>query len=308
MSMKEKYIYILSELKIDKNNLPTGWVPFKYCASGLAVWNYLTHNGHSHTLLSVNPTGEKDKNSIIEIIESSNTTELKRHNEAYENPLIGFTSEEYDEIFIVHKHEIFEGWEKEHTQNNGGYSFIDLGLPSGLLWATCNVGATSPEQTGLYFAWGETTGYTAEQIKNGERSFSELSYKSIHAASISTDLTLEHDAAHIHMGGKWRMPTNVECQELIDNCNLMWTDDYNGTGVAGCIFTSKVNGNSVFFPAAGCCNCSAVISVGSFGYFWSASWGSSSFAWYLYFFSGIQEVYSINRYFGYSVRGVCKRE
>ena len=302
--MKKKYIYILSELKIDKNNLPKGWVPFKYCASGLAVWNYLTHNGLSHALLSVNPTGEKDKNRIIEIIESSNTTELKRHNEAYENPLIGFTSEEYDEIFIVHKHEIFEGWEKEHTQNNCGYSFVDLGLPSGLLWATCNVGATSPEQTGLWFAWGETVGYTAEQVTSGVRKFDKISYN---AKEIKSNLAPEQDAARANLGGNWRIPTKDEFQELIDNCDVMWTADYNGTGVAGRVFTSKVNGNSVFFPAAGYYNGSSVYSVGSYGFYLSASWYSSSGAWELAFDSGGQYLYGCGRCCGQSVRGVCEK-
>ena len=67
--------------------------------------------------------------------------------------------------------------EEKNTHN--GYEFVALGLPSGLLWATCNVGATSPEQTGLYFAWGETVGYTAEQVENGERSFSSSEYSSV---------------------------------------------------------------------------------------------------------------------------------
>ena len=94
------------------------------------------------------------------------------------------------------------------TENN--YKYVDLGLPSGLKWATCNVGATSPEQAGLYFAWGETTGYTAEQVTSGVRSFSSAVYNSGSAASISTDLTLEQDAARANLGGNWRMPTKAE--------------------------------------------------------------------------------------------------
>ena len=197
---------------------------------------------------------------------------------------------------------------KVNTHN--GHKFVDLGLPSGLLWATCNVGATSPEQAGLYFAWGETVGYTAEQVKSGERSFDEDSYKSRHAASISTDLKIEEDAVHIHMSGKWRTPTNVECQELIDNCNVVWTDDYNGTGVAGRVFTSKVNGNSVFLPAAGYCLDSSVNGVGSYGFYWSASWYSSAYSWYLsfYFAKVFPEVDFNFRCYGFPVRGVCERE
>ena len=185
-----------------------------------------------------------------------------------------------------------------------GHEFVDLGLPSGLLWATCNVGATSPEQTGLYFAFGETTGSTAEQITSGVRAFNSASYT---ASGISADLTLAQDAAHVNLGGNWRMPKKAEWQELRDNCNVMWTDDYNGTGVAGRIFTSKVNGNSVFLPTAGVCYNSSLLSVGSFGNYLSASWYSSSYAWGLHFFSHGEYMDNLLRYFGCSVRGVCKR-
>ena len=187
------------------------------------------------------------------------------------------------------------------------YKYVDLGLPSGLKWATCNVGASSPEEYGLYFAWGETTGYTAEQVP-GVRAFTEDEYKAGPAASISADLTLEQDAAHVNMGGNWRMPTEAEFQELIDNCDVMWTEDYNGTGVTGCIFTSRVNGKSVFFPAAGECSDSSVNDVGLWGYCWSASWRSYSYtlAWYFVINPGSQCMSSSNGYYGYSVRGVCE--
>ena len=187
-----------------------------------------------------------------------------------------------------------------------GYEYVNLRLPSGLKWATCNVGASSPEQTGLYFAWGETTGYTAEQVTSRVRAFSSKVYKAGPAASISADLTLEQDAAHVNMGGNWRMPTKAECQELIDNTTQTFTNDYNGTGVAGRVFTSKVNGNSVFFPAAGYCSYSTVSVVDSDGFYWSASWSSPSNAWYFNFSSGGQTVFNGSRYSGYSVRGVCK--
>ena len=128
------------------------------------------------------------------------------------------------------------------------------------------------------------------------------------AASISADLTLEQDAAHVNLGGDWRMPTEAEFEELIDNNNTTqtWTNDYNGTGVAGKVFTSKVNGKSVFFPAAGYCYRSSVDYVGSYGYYWSASWSSSSRAWRLSFYSGSQDLGDNLRYCGYSVRGVCE--
>lgn len=189
-----------------------------------------------------------------------------------------------------------------------GHEYVDLGLPSGLKWATCNVGATSPEQSGLYFAWGETTGYTADDVTSGVRAFTEDEYKAGPAASISTNLTLEHDAAHVNMGGKWRMPSTDEFRELLDNCNIVITDDYNETGVKGKVFTSKVNGKSVFFPTVGDCQDSLVNILGGYdGFYWSASWDSSDSAWYLDFSANGEYLKPFGtRYWGYSVRGVCK--
>ena len=190
------------------------------------------------------------------------------------------------------------------TENN--YKYVDLGLPSGLKWATCNVGATSPEQAGLYFAWGETTGYTGEQVNSGVRAFSSSVYSSGPAASISTDLTLEQDAVHVNLGGNWRMPTEDECQELLDNCDVIWLSSYMGKGVPGRLFTSRVNGNSVFFPAAGYCYNSSVKGVGSEARCWSASWESDSRASHLYFNPSNQYLSVYNRFRGFSVRGVCE--
>ena len=184
------------------------------------------------------------------------------------------------------------------------YEHVDLGLPSGTLWATCNVGATSPEQAGLYFAFGETTGYTAEQVKNGECSFDDDLYKTV---KISGNLTLEQDAANHYMGGKWRMPTYDDWQELFDYCDDAWTYDYNSTGVAGCIFTSKINGNSVFFPAAGYCYYSSVYNVGSEGEYWSASCAMLLNAWFISFHSGGVGVNHYYKWYGHPVRGVRKK-
>ena len=191
---------------------------------------------------------------------------------------------------------------------HNGYEYVDLGLPSGLKWATCNVGASSPEEYGLYFAWGETTGYTGEQVTSGIKPFTKDEYNRGPAASISADLTLEQDAAHVNMGGNWRMPTKDECQELLDNCDDSWTDAYNGTEIAGWVLTSKVNGKSVFFPAAGNCSNSEVWGVGSNGKYQSAMWDSYStdLSWFLSFGSMSHSVGSSVRYQGRSVRGVFK--
>ena len=187
-----------------------------------------------------------------------------------------------------------------------GHEYVDLGLPSGLKWATCNVGASSPEQAGLYFAWGETIGYTANDVTSGVRAFSEDVYNAGPAASISADLTLEQDAAHVNLGGNWRMPTREEFNELRYNTTQTWTTDYNGTKVKGYIVTSKTNGKFIFLPAAGDCFGSHVGNVGEWGFYWSASWESSSNAYRLKFHS--REFYTdgYTRRYGYPVRGVCE--
>ena len=142
----------------------------------------------------------------------------------------------------------------------------------------------------------------------GVKTFTKDEYNRGAAASISADLTLEQDVAHVNMGGNWRMPTKDECQELLDNCDDFWTDNYNGTEVAGWVLTSKVNGKSVFFPAAGNCTNSEVLGVGSNGEYQSAMWDSYStdLSWFLSFGSMSHNVASSSRYHGRSVRGVFK--
>ena len=194
-----------------------------------------------------------------------------------------------------------------HTTNeistHNGHEYVDLGLPSGTLWATCNVGATSPEQAGLYFAWGEIFGFTTDEEGKLERVFFWENYK---GKEISSDLTLEQDAAHAYMGGKWRMPTKDEWQELIDNCNVTWVGNFNETKVAGKLFTSKVNGNSVFFPASGRCGIASVIGAGEFGDYWSATYLSKVTSYDFYFDSKYLYISFDIRHHGRSVRGVCK--
>ena len=191
----------------------------------------------------------------------------------------------------------------EMKANHKGHEFVNLGLPSGTLWATCNVGATSPEQAGLYFAWGETTGYTAEQVKNGERSFF---WKDYVENITSSDLTREQDAAHVNLGGKWRMPTYDECQELIDNCNVVWTKDYNRTGAAGRVFTSKVNGNSVFLPAAGVLYGTRIHDVNSYGEYWCKNFSTMLHTYSIYFHKRLCFMSPYPRYYGITIRGVLK--
>ena len=119
----------------------------------------------------------------------------------------------------------------------------------------------------------------------------------------------EDDAARANMGGDWRMPTQDELQELVDNTTNEWITDYNGTGVNGRKFTSKTNGNSIFIPASGFRAGSLFNSQGNSGYVWSSSLNSiyPNYAWNLYFDSGgfVADSDDIRRY-GVVVRGVME--
>ena len=167
---------------------------------------------------------------------------------------------------------------------------VDLGLPSGLKWASFNVGASKPEDYGDYYAWGET---------EPKSSYSFSTYKWCNGSSKSLtrycpssktdywggsgspdnktsfkDYDYADDAARGKLGGKWRMPTDAEWTELFNNCTWTWTDNYNGTGVAGRIVTSNVDGHkdkSIFLPAAGYRYNPLLTRAGSGGYYWSSS-------------------------------------
>ena len=194
---------------------------------------------------------------------------------------------------------------------------VDLGLPSGLKWAPCNVGATKPEEYGNYYAWGETatkSDYSWDTYKYGSSSDALTKYcndSSRGKDGFTDDLTtLEaaDDAAAVNWGDAWRMPTDAEWQELIDNCDWIWTDDYNDTGVAGCIVASKTNGNAIFLPAAGSRDGGRPFSAGYSGVYWSSSLdlNSPDYARNASFYSdGVGRGSGAHRY-GESVRAVHK--
>ena len=178
--------------------------------------------------------------------------------------------------------------------------YVDLGLPSGLLWGTKNIGATSPTGWGWYFSWGNLDGHPEGSGYN----FSQDVYDATDAASISTDLTASQDAVRAIKGGTWRMPTQYDLAELFnsDYTTNEWTtvDGVNGRKV-----TSKINGNSIFFPAAGSYYGASLSYRGSSGLYWSSSWVSASNARRLYFdSSSALPQSSYGRRLGFSLRGV----
>lgn len=188
--------------------------------------------------------------------------------------------------------------------------WVDLGLPSGLLWATRNVGAESPEDYGSYFAWGETSpkevyNWSTYRYCNGDYgqltkycTYSDYGYNGF--TDNLTTLQPGDDAATANYGG--RTPTAEEWRELFDNTTPQWTTQ---NGVKGQLFTGS-NGNSLFLPAAGRRWDGSLNYAGSYGHYWSSSLdtGIPGLAWYFYFGSGRQSMSGYNRYYGFTVRAV----
>ena len=193
------------------------------------------------------------------------------------------------------------------------HEYVDLGLPSGTLWATCNVGANSPEDYGDYFAWGETAPkemYNWNTYKWCEGSFNTLTkyckesdngYKGF--TDGKSELDLEDDAAYVNWGTLWRMPTIEQQKELVNNCDWTWTTH---NGVDGRLVTGP-NGNTLFLPAAGTYWSNSLNGVGNWGRYLSRNLDNaySFHACYMYFTSGVLQWYNYDyRYEGYSVRAV----
>ncbi|MBO7570631.1 MAG: hypothetical protein J6T48_00610 [Bacteroidales bacterium] len=163
--------------------------------------------------------------------------------------------------------------------NMNSHEYVDLGLPSGTKWATCNVGATTPEEYGDLFAWGETTPKSSYAWENYVWCIgSNTTLTTLTKYNTSSDYgfvdnitTLEasDDAATANWGSAWRMPTKEELDELISNCTSTWTTQ---NGVNGRLITGP-NGNSIFLPAAGKDE-GSLSGVGSSGYYWSSSLGT----------------------------------
>lgn len=206
---------------------------------------------------------------------------------------------------------------------------IDLGLPSGLKWANANLGAIAPEDYGDYYAWGEIEPYYeygTEQTDSplwrggksdgywwtsyswcngGKDSLTKYNTNSSNGAvDDKTVLDPEDDAAHMVLGGNWRMPTNEEWTELITNCTWEWTSEIgiNGIKVTG------LNGKSIFLPAAGIWNNLELRWAGSRGFYWSADLAQD------YTYQALRADFTLSsfvRYFSYrnsglSIRPVCE--
>ena len=198
----------------------------------------------------------------------------------------------------------------EPTGTENGYGYVDLGLS--VKWATMNVGASSPEEYGDYFAWGETqpkSTYNWSTYKYCNGSSSTLTKYNTDSSRGTVDnkttLDLSDDAARANWGGSWRMPTDAEMNELREQCTWIWTTQ---NGVNGYNVTSNQNGHSTFLHAAGRRRGSSLGYAGSYGYCWSSSLDTDIpyRAWIVYFKSVSVDGNPGLRYYGQSVRPVCQ--
>ena len=201
---------------------------------------------------------------------------------------------------------------------------VDLGLPSGIKWASCNLGASSPTDFGDYYAWGETSpksDYSWSTLKYSDTRgdhFSKYvpskqsSYWDYWSGSSSPDnktkLDYSDDAARAKWGGSWRMPTVAEWEELRTNCTWIWDTEGVKSGGGGFRVKSKTNGNSIFLPAAGHKDGTLLIDLGTMGFYWSSSLKTEfpSCAYSVRFLFGYIYKSDYERCNGFSVRPVSE--
>ena len=200
-----------------------------------------------------------------------------------------------------------------------GFDYVDLGLPSGTMWATCNIGADKVTDSGLLFQWGRVNGYkygdanhkfrtNAQNLEDGSTSEYIPITSSGKTYKVNDILDLADDAAHVNMGGKWRMPTKDELKELFNNTTRK-VETINR--VKGMLFTSKINNKRLFVPFAGHWYNGSFADAGSRADVWSSQVHPSNVnrAFILYCYSSGNAGINISYYrsIAFSVRGVFKK-
>ena len=174
------------------------------------------------------------------------------------------------------------------------HGYVDLGLPSGLRWATCNLGANAPEEYGDYYAYGEV---------NTKYVYTESNSKT-YRKNINVEISgnINYDAAVVNWSSTWRLPTTEEMEELINNCTWTWTEV---NGVYGRMGVGP-NGNSIFFPSAGYRESSELYGDGGYGYYWCSTpvYNDNLYSHIMFFDSGRNYTDWFYRYRGLSIRPV----
>ena len=208
---------------------------------------------------------------------------------------------------------ILNNYNRLDMNNSQEHEYVDLGLPSGTLWATCNVGASKPEDYGDYFAWGETKTksiYDWNTYKHAKEAINELTKYCLESdygyngfADTLTELQPCDDPATANWGNGWYTPKQEQWDELMAHTNREWT---TRNGVEGWLLTSRRNGKRLFLPAAGLRWYGELYDASGNGYYWSSSLRSDYpyDAWYFGFLSDVYYMGYRNRGCGQSVRAV----
>ena len=259
------------------------WYLGTWKTSGTSIiWGYTFKEDMSGTYYEGNNTSnityEYDDNS------QQFTITLPRGNkESF--TVIDYAEKEYMDIRFSSESSSTRLYYEGNDDPYNGHEYVDLGLPSGLKWATCNVGATSPEDYGDHYAWGEietkkfyewiTYKWCNGSYNTMTKYCTNSSYGYNGFTDNKTTLDIEDDVAHVKWGGNWRMPTKAEQEELINNCTLTWTAV---NGVPGYRVQSRIDGYTdkyIFLPAAGFHD-ESLSCVGKRCMYWSSSLDESS--------------------------------
>lgn len=180
---------------------------------------------------------------------------------------------------------------------------VDLGLS--VKWASFNLGASKPEETGRYFYWGDTIGQTWDGTSWSNGGFSNYGYVQPEVDS-NNALLPKNDAAHVLLGEHWRIPTPAECKDLLNSCTKSWTDNYKGTSIAGMVFKSKVPGytdNSIFIPACGRGDLNTLQGT-DIGSIWANTVYDYNHKWYLMIYEPLTDTGWAASYYGFQIRPV----
>lgn len=218
----------------------------------------------------------------------------------------------YNNVWYTSLDEILENIVNMHN----GHEYVDLGLSSGTMWATCNLGASTPKDYGDYYAWGETEPNSSDYGINNYKWSLNGDHKNM--TKYCTDenlgkldnkiqLELEDDAAYVNWGGDWRMPTKEQIQELLDECTYERTTQ---KGVSGVLITSKTNGNSIFMPAGGYRSLFSNY-INQHCVYWSSSLNTNDSRRAYLLFSNLEEtslIHNYNRYYGSLIRPVMSKK
>lgn len=185
------------------------------------------------------------------------------------------------------------------------HEYVDLGLPSGTLWATCNVGAKTPSDYGYYICWGETDQKSNYALQGGKWNDYDIpSLKANNVIDQYFNLTSRYDAATVLWGEDWRIPTSGEIDELLNYCTQQWTEI---NGINGILFTSSYNSKSIFLPCSGMIRDNVETMVGTRGYYIGSTATNGNFSSGLYLAQDDIRPSSTSRSHGRTIRAVRKR-